>query len=109
MIAATDAQCSDGGGEFLRARQHVGQVGHPVGDPVDVEEDGAGDMAGLELGAGVPGIGGQEEGRVDDPHLRVAKPLGQPVGGDDGAGHCSQSGTGKFFSRRKAGLNMRLW
>ena len=56
-VVGTDAERADRGRERLRRRQHVRQRGRAVGDHVDVEERGAGDVRRDELGAGVaPGL-----------------------------------------------------
>src|SRR3546814_15848521 len=45
-----------------------------------VEERGAGDMGGLELGTGVAGHAGQEQAGVDDPQVWLAQFPLKPVG-----------------------------
>ena len=53
-----------------------------VGDLVDVEEAGAGDVRGLVLGAGVAAGGRQVPAGVEDAQVRGAQVRGQPVGRD---------------------------
>ena len=70
------------------------------------------------LGLGLPVLGGQEKGCIDDADLRSVEVIGQPFGGDErpwvgvihGAGnpYSIQSGTGRLFSLRNAGLNSLL-
>ena len=80
------AQLADARGELLRRRQHVGQAAGGVGDLFDIEEDGAGDVMLVVLGAGIAVGAGQEVCGIDHPDIGCAQMLGQPVGADQRVG-----------------------
>ena len=119
-MAVAQAQLADQGRELLRARQHMGQGVLAVGDLVDVEEYGAGNVPGFVRGACVAVLRRQGSRGVDDADIGRLEVGGQPFGADQGIGigvghpralcfSSSQAGTGRPFSRRKVGLKSLPW
>ena len=100
------------------------KIGRMIGDGVDVEEDGAGNMAGAIFALRIAAFVRHEECAVDDGEIGLAQMRGEPFRRDKiirtahrqpsqdvqmksgliVCGRSSQAGTGRFFSRRKAGL-----
>ena len=78
----TDAQGSHLFGELPGRRQHVGQGTAPVADGIEVEEDGARQVARQVVGPGVATAGRQVPGAVHDSERRITEPIGQPTGRD---------------------------
>ena len=68
-VTIAEAEAADARGELLRRGQHVGQVDGGVGDVVDIEEPGAGDVVGvIGLAAGTRGVR-HEPGAVQHPYV----------------------------------------
>jgi hypothetical protein len=70
LVAVAEAELADARRELFRRRQHVRQRARRVGDLVDIEEHGAGNVLLHELGLGIALLRRQVERAVDDPHVR---------------------------------------
>ena len=64
----------------------MGQGDGGVGDGVDIEEDGAGNVRGLVFGARIALAAGQVPAPVEDDEVGIVEMVGEPVGGDEPAG-----------------------
>lgn len=83
-------------------------AGVRIGDGVDVEEHGAGDVAGEIAVAAVASLPDQGQGCVHDAHAWIAQAPGEPGRGDERI-YSSHDGTGRPFSRRNGGLKIFDW
>jgi hypothetical protein len=61
-----NAEEPNGASKVLGGGEHVGEGGVGVGDGVDIESDGVGEVGGFKGLLGISGIGGNEVGGVKE-------------------------------------------
>ena len=106
MVIIADAKRGDAFGEEVGRGDHMRHGVALVGNGVNVEPPCPGDMSREEFGAGVAFHRRQMAAGVKDAH--PVDVVEQPFGGNEDRRHVyssSQDGTGRFFSRRKAGFH----
>ncbi len=74
-----DAERLNRGGEACLVRQHVRQRRGGVGDPLDIEEGGAGQVGCLEQGGRVLRFVGEVERRVEKDQRRIIEYRGESL------------------------------
>lgn len=92
VMAVAHAHGAQPRDELLGRRGHVRQRRAAVGDLVDVEEAGGGDVGGGVFGPRVAAGGRHVPGGVEHPQVGVAQMGGEPVGGDERPGVVGRHG-----------------
>ena len=96
--------------EYRRRGHGVGKAAVRIGNPVDVETAGTGNVRVLEFVIRPPVRGRQMIADVENPDVSMI--CQKPFGGNENVGHqalSSQEGTGSDFERRNSGFHTFDW
>ena len=85
-VGIADTEGADFRGEGIGIGQHMGQVGVPLGDVVDVEADRSWHMRDLEFGPRIARRLLEKPSRIDDDQFRCAEVGLEPAGIHQGLG-----------------------